>query len=487
MRKISSFLIIAIIMASLAYAQGSVDWGAKDSDSDEKFASNFEKYPAGGFDKNPGKAWAAIEKNPSLMTKPEFLDAAFKNDKYRAAGVLDKNPSLMVYKNVAERYNAEAINNVNLLNENPKARDALLAFKFRIENKGSLIYSYDGKYIGTGDPNRGRPITLFAAKDFPDSIITENGELIPSIGKKLHSGTAYKDKDGSIIAEKGFLILGSDIFSGPRLVHYQSTVASQDEAFLFLQERMGQVVIKFAEGSLAKDGDDFIVAPGTKLEKYIRDEQGNTLRFGTVTADKPIRLSQAFGNCRDSCVAFNPVESRVRITESGASVIRTSYNPTSRFETPSQNGYKFYVPSSNGFRLSAANGETSVGQNGIVHYSPASNPEMQLVGSIWHAVPETPTFKDLGGLPKISQEDQPELVRILGALRTLPQSEVEIGKATAEVNVRLDWPKIFSSGRFSPKSTSGTFRYPIGSGLFEAKFELIRGNPSGAVTYTIKW
>ena len=78
-------------------------------------------------------------------------------------------------------------------------------------------------------------------------------------------------------------------------------------------------------------------------------------------------LSQAFENCRigTNCVTFNPEESRVRITESGAAVLRTHYNPATS-EKPLQNGYKFNIPSLNGFRLSAPNGETSVGPNASI-------------------------------------------------------------------------------------------------------------------------
>lgn len=492
MKKAVLFITIMMLMANLVYSQESVNWNAKDSDSDEKFASNFEKDPAGGFNKNPDKAWATIEANPNLMTRPEVASAAFDNNRDKAANTLDKNPSLLIHTHVVERYNAEAINNINLLNENPQARDTLLAFKFKINNQGSSIYSYDGQYIGTGDPKRSMPVEKFIASDFPGATITRDGALIPSKGKEIHSGTAYRDKDGKIISERGFLVLDDYPFSGPRLIHYQNTVASQDEAFLFQHGPLGSVVVQFSKGSLTKEGDDFIVAPDTQVAKYVRDEQGNIVKFGVVTADNPIKLSQAFENCRlgTNCVTFNPVESRVRITESGAAVIGTSYNPAAQFEKPLQNGYKFDVPSSNGFRLSAANGETSVSQNGIISYSPTPNPslssnEMQQVGSIWQAVPETATLKDLASLPA-AREEKPELEQVVNALRELSKPEAKIGDLSAKGNVKLDWLKILS-GRSPLKSASGTFTYPIGYGSVEAKFELIRGTPGGAVTYSIKW
>lgn len=408
------YIAIVLVCLGVIYAQPEleqgaaqpVDWNDARSDNDQNFLRNFEKDPAGGFKKNPDKAWETLNFNPSLMANNEVLDQAFLNNKKNAAEILDKNPSLIVRTNIADRLNFEAINNPWILNENPQASKALLAFKYKINNEGSLLHSFDGKYIGTGDPTRNVPVEKFVAADFPGARITKDGALKPTKELEMHGGAAYKDDKRMINVENGWVNSGKDSFLPYPILSIDGNSFSSDKAFLLITTNQGKTEIYEFKGSLTKtaDGRGYTANPRTELTKYTGNEFG-VLKFGPLIAGREINFGEAsldetFKNCRigSDCVSFNPSGSGISIFEGGGAsikgdkmkIVRTSYQPADKIKI--QEGYLLELPALNGFSAQTPNGKISIGSKGDVSYSPTNGAEKQ-IGTIWHEDPTALTPK----------------------------------------------------------------------------------------------
>lgn len=201
MRKPISVLIIIISCLATVTAQQQ---------------QNLDKDPAKSFRENPTGSWKAIESNPGLLTKPEVLDAAFKNSPMKASSMINKKPSLLDDRNVAARFDKEAIKNPNVLNTNPEAKKKWF-YNYGILDEGTNVKSYNGWEIALQGQNgeQGAKIADIAFFRLTNSraSATQKGELVIWQDKPdcdveekalaITKGTVSIDKSNSILVKDG--------------------------------------------------------------------------------------------------------------------------------------------------------------------------------------------------------------------------------------------------------------------------------------------
>ncbi len=142
--------------------------------------------PVGTFASDPpagaARAWDVIERNPEFyMTNDNILNAAFDNDMYHAGTILDRNPNLLVYQNVAARFEEAAsspeahIQNANaFLNAHPDATGAWLLETYRLSSERGASYEF---FDGTNLRTQGSRATTFKIDDFQGARINQDGSL----------------------------------------------------------------------------------------------------------------------------------------------------------------------------------------------------------------------------------------------------------------------------------------------------------------------
>tara|TARA_Y100000310_G_scaffold236979_1_gene240236 strand:- start:87 stop:3464 length:3378 start_codon:yes stop_codon:yes gene_type:complete len=206
MRKILVFVLLLIILNTANSLSSDNDyvfsWDTWDSSNFENsydtFEHNFEADPSSGFEADPSNSWKTIETNPDFMTNPDVLDAAFNNDAAGAANIIDQNPHLMDDPNVATRFDQEAQNNNNLLNDNPNAKKKWFAQK-GITDEGAEVDSYDGEIVKTG----GSEGTTFSINDYIGARVLPSGRLVLANNVEIASGIVIQEYDGSINVQGG--------------------------------------------------------------------------------------------------------------------------------------------------------------------------------------------------------------------------------------------------------------------------------------------
>ena len=244
--------------------------------SETDYEELIEDDPAASFEQNPQKTWEALSQNPQLLEDPEVLKQAFENDPQKSIELINNNLELLNNPEVLDQFDSSIQDDINLLNNNKKAKKQWLKKKYNIKmsSGNTKILSYDGDFIKTG----GKRGLKFRASDVPKAKILKDGSLKTPVGifsnvKELKSvvqeghGGTYK-----IVMSGGF------IKAKPNNFH-----------------------------------QDIDLKDGAKMTKFISDEGEITpITFKSVKGTIKVRLKDPFDETKlfsVESVGFNRIES----------------------------------------------------------------------------------------------------------------------------------------------------------------------------------
>jgi hypothetical protein len=151
--------------------------------------------------------WLSLETSPDSMLDPDVLDAAFSEDPYKAANIVDKNPELLDNAEIANRFDKEAQRDVFVLNDNPEAKNRWFAQR-GITDEGADVDGYDGTTVILRGKNGENGATIKDIKDrerLDGATVTERGELILRNQARLGEGAEVSfDENGNAIVKGGY-------------------------------------------------------------------------------------------------------------------------------------------------------------------------------------------------------------------------------------------------------------------------------------------
>ncbi len=316
-------LIILLCVAAIFYvsAENNVDWN-----NPEQFNANFENDPAAAFSNNPEMVWNKIENNPLLladneqvmtaafnnnqdrfweiigktgsdvMKRPQLWDFAFKQDRLKAAGVIENNPHILDDSVLLEKFDLEISSpelrngksGVEIINENPKAKKTWLEKKYGlftediIETGGKIknaeILKYDGNEITTG----GAGGATFTVKDVKGAKILTDGSL--------------EFKNAVIKATKSFSLKTDE---------YGNDYYGMEKGEVYMDEKVKDILLKITggkvfssgKGSVTYDCSDCAFEKGARMGQFIKSEEtgdlirGKFKRIGHYQLDNPYQAA----------------------------------------------------------------------------------------------------------------------------------------------------------------------------------------------------
>ncbi len=281
-----------------------IDWN-----NPEQFNANFENDPVAAFSNNPEMVWNKIENNPLLLADNEQVmiaafnnnqdrfwslvsvkgsdvmknqplwDFAFKQDRLKAAGVIENNPHILDDSVLLEKFDLEISSQelrngktgVEIINENPKAKKTWLEKKYDlftediIETGGKIknadILKYDGNKITTGGAGGGK----FTVKDVKGAKILTDGSL--------------EFKNAVIKATKSFSLKTDE---------YGNDYYGMEAGEVYLDETVKTFSLKIKDGKVFSSGKGLITydcsdcafEKGTRMGQFIKSEETGDLITG---------------------------------------------------------------------------------------------------------------------------------------------------------------------------------------------------------------
>ncbi|MBW3015534.1 hypothetical protein KY330_03870 [Candidatus Woesearchaeota archaeon] len=181
MKKLLIIWIIALLCLNLVSAE--VDWDSEDALSDENFENNFKEDPVGAFKNAPDKAWQFLNTKPDLLKVPALLEAAFSKEPSKVSSIINNNIALLEDSSILSQFDSAAKDNVDILNNNPKAKKVWFENK-GITDEGTKVKSYDGSILITDGPDS----TTFNINEHPGARILASGKLVLANGAEISQG-----------------------------------------------------------------------------------------------------------------------------------------------------------------------------------------------------------------------------------------------------------------------------------------------------------
>lgn len=236
--KILVVVILIFIFSSQVLADKHVDW--KD---EANFETNFKQDPAAGFKANPEQAWSNINSKPALLKDPKILAAAFNDNRDKALEVIEKDSTNYKVNNllnddkVLNKFDEEAKKDHEILNKYPKSKKRWFRSKYKIDDKGSSVTSYDGNKI-TVAAGKGvlsglqKKLVALRTKEGvdPNERIKEIRKLRIQIKEIKGKSTSFDPKSfpGATVLEDGTLKDAGNIYIGTSSLIKAKNDAGQD-------------------------------------------------------------------------------------------------------------------------------------------------------------------------------------------------------------------------------------------------------------------
>ncbi len=319
-----TLLILSIMILGISISFSNQDCGLAFGDCSDpdfqwsiNFDENFVDYPTEGFSRSPESAWDYINSNPTfLLYNPELISLSHANNLENFMNLVETNVDLLSNVEIRELYEAELVNDITVLNDNPEVAQTILDdYDIEIDvNSGvsftSLEAESDSNRILTLETSDGNTISfdLDASNGYE---ITENGVVVDN-SFIVQSGSIYREEDSRYgISGDGIAIIGDEEFTSSE----DFFIVPDDEEVTVIS---GNVPVSYLDGARRITGEitfenngNYILGSNSNLTHI--DEHITTRMYSTDF--NPITFSTSSCEGIGSCVLRGVDTEEISITD----------------------------------------------------------------------------------------------------------------------------------------------------------------------------